>query len=82
MSFDIQVYLFLAIACFGSLAALIFTLKKSAVKDEKISQAKAETVNAVKQTEIANAQTKISDNAPTTRNDALKRLSQRSHSNR
>ncbi len=69
-------------ACFVSVGLMVWSVRNDAIKGEKLEQAKAEVKNAIKQKEIANEQTEIANNAPNSRDDALKRLSRRSCSNR
>jgi hypothetical protein len=79
---NLQAYLIMFGLCAASLWALLASASAGVRKSEKLKAAKEAQTQLKKQIEVANAQTKISDNAPTSRNDALKRLSQRSHSNR
>ncbi len=71
------------IAMLLMVVGMCFLARKGGIDGEKLAQAKAETKAAIKQKEIANDQTKIANNAPTSRNDALlNKLSKRSRSNR
>lgn len=79
---NFQAYIIMFGSCAAALVSLLACASASAKKTEKLNAMKDSQAQLKKQIEVANEQTKISDNAPTTRGDALKRLSQRSHTNR